>query len=86
MLVELGLPEGTGQVLIEVHPGTPAASAGFKANDIVVELNGKPVSSVPSEFAKALNQIATDASVSAVVVRAGEMVTIKSLRFAYDAK
>jgi C-terminal processing protease CtpA/Prc len=81
MLVDLGLPEGTGQVLIEIFPGTPAAAAGFKANDIVVDLNGKPVASDPTKFIQAINQIAKGAPVSAVVVRDGRMVTIERLRF-----
>jgi serine protease Do len=42
----LGLPEGTkGAVITEVLPGSRAAKAGLQADDVILEVNRKPVSS-----------------------------------------
>src|SRR5262249_44721292 len=41
---QLDLPKGQGMVVEEVGPNSPAAKAGVKANDILLELDGKAVS------------------------------------------
>ncbi len=46
---------GTGALLDEVEPGTPAAKAGLKRGDIVLALNGQPVASSGDLTAKIAN-------------------------------
>jgi serine protease Do len=43
--ISLGLSRGAGEVALitEVTDGSPAAEAGIRAGDVIVELNGKPV-------------------------------------------
>jgi Do/DeqQ family serine protease len=40
----LGIQAGRGALITEVVPGSPAARAGLKPGDLVVSVNGKPVS------------------------------------------
>src|ERR1700731_497109 len=41
--VQLDLKKGQGLVIDEVLPGSPAAKAGVKASDVLVEVAGKTV-------------------------------------------
>ena len=48
----LGLPEGTkGAIITEVVPGTRAAKAGLRAEDVILEVNRKPVRSAAETVA-----------------------------------
>jgi serine protease Do len=48
----LGLPEGTkGAIITEVVPGTRAAKAGLRAEDVILEVNRKPVGSAADAVA-----------------------------------
>lgn len=40
---QLRLPEGTGVVVTQVVPGSPAQQAGVEEHDILLSVNGKPV-------------------------------------------
>jgi C-terminal processing protease CtpA/Prc len=40
---QLELPEGEGWVVAYVEPDTPAAKAGLKVNDILLDMDGKPL-------------------------------------------
>ncbi len=40
---EFGLPRAGGSLIAEVQPDTPAAKAGLKAGDVIMELNGRAV-------------------------------------------
>lgn len=42
---DLGLPNGGGAQITIVNPGSAAAKAGIRPNDIVIEFNGQPVRS-----------------------------------------
>ncbi len=79
LVAQLGLATGKGQVLADVKDGSAAGKAGLKTHDILLELNGKDVSSNAAEFAKALNEIKKDTPVDAVVLRAGKRETIKGI-------
>jgi membrane-associated protease RseP (regulator of RpoE activity) len=76
---QLDLPKNQGLVISQVVPDTPAAKAGLKANDIILELNGKPVASNQGEFVRAVQEIKADAKVEVVVLRKGKKETIKDL-------
>lgn len=76
---QLDLPKDQGLVVRTVTPDTPAAKAGMKANDILLELNGKPVPANVQEFVKQLHDIKADKPVDAVVLRKGKRETIKGL-------
>src|SRR5262249_20154720 len=52
---QLDLPKNQGLVVGEVRANSPAEKAGLKANDILLELNGKPVSSEPRDLVKMLD-------------------------------
>jgi predicted metalloprotease with PDZ domain len=39
-----GVPNGEGVLVRSVEAGSPAAAAGFKAGDVIVKVNGQPVS------------------------------------------
>ena len=41
--VAYGIDSGTGIVLMEVYEGGPAARAGLRARDIILEINGEPI-------------------------------------------
>jgi hypothetical protein len=76
---QLDLPRGQGVVVREVQDGSAAAKAGLKPHDILLELNGKPASSEPAEFARQVGEIKADTPVDAVVLRKGKKETIKGL-------
>src|SRR5205823_8623631 len=77
---QLDLPQKQGMVLQQVRPNSAAAKAGLKTNDILLELNGKAVSSNLNEFIKQLDEIKKDTPVDAVVMRKGKRETVKGLK------
>ncbi len=79
LMDQLDLPRGQGVVVRDVNTDSAAAKAGIKANDILLELNGKAVPSEQSEFAKLLEGIKAKTPVGAVVLRKGKKETIKEL-------
>jgi hypothetical protein len=76
----LDIPRGQGQVVIGVFIESPAAAAGLKPSDILLELNNKAVSKVPAEFVRALEDIKDDVPVNVVVLRKGTKKEIKGLK------
>jgi S1-C subfamily serine protease len=75
----LDLPKNQGLVLEEIGPNSAAAKAGLKSHDILLELNGKPVSSKIEEFARQLADVKPATPVDAVVMRKGKKETVKGL-------
>ncbi len=73
---QLDLPKDQGLILSDVKADSPAAKAGLKANDIILEFNGKPVVNDPQEFRKMVADIAANKAVDAVVLRKGKRETI----------
>jgi hypothetical protein len=80
LVEQLDLPKDQGLVLTDVTPDSAAAKAGLKAHDVLLELNGKAVSSDVGEFVKQLNAIKADEAVDAVVLRKGKKETVKGLK------
>jgi hypothetical protein len=76
---QLDLPKDQGLVIVEVMKESAAAKAGLKANDIILELAGKPVSSDPGAFLRFVRELKGNEEVPAIVLRKGhkEKVTVK---------
>ncbi|WP_169979511.1 PDZ domain-containing protein [Tautonia rosea] len=72
---QLGLPEGTGVIVMEVAPNSAAEKAGLKANDVLVELDGESVVGA-TELAE-LVQKSKGEAISLNLVRDGERITIE---------
>jgi len=66
-------------VLEALGPNSPAAKAGLKPHDILLEVNGKPVPSKREEFDKLLASIEPNKKVEVVVLRKGKKETVKDL-------
>lgn len=79
VIEQLDLPRGVGLVIGEVVSGSSAEKAGLKANDILLELDGKPVPSDPREFVKDLNGVKADMPIEAIVLRRGKRETVQGL-------
>ena len=74
---QLDLPKGQGLIIEHVQPDSPAAKAGLKVNDVLLEVNGKAVASEPRELGKLIGDIKADAAVELAVKRKGKKETIK---------
>lgn len=71
-----GKSAGTQGVMIdEVETDSPAAKAGFKAGDIVVEFDGERVRSA-RQFTRLVQETPAARQVAAVVLRDGQRVTL----------
>jgi beta-lactamase regulating signal transducer with metallopeptidase domain len=79
LVEQLDLPKDQGLVVGDVGVGSAAAKGGLKVNDILLELNGKPVSSDMREFRKMVAEIKSDTPIDAVVMRKGRRETIKGI-------
>ena len=80
LVEQLDLPKDQGVVLTDVKTDSAAAKAGLKTNDILLEINGKPVASDPQEFRKQISGIKADQAVDAVVLRKGKRETVKGIK------
>jgi PDZ domain-containing protein len=67
---QLDIPEGQGAVVLKVLPGGLAASLGLKKNDVLLEIDGKKITSPES----AKGRITKDSG--AVVLRKGKKETL----------
>jgi serine protease Do len=66
---------GTGVMIESVETDSPAAKAGLKANDIVVEFDGERVRS-SRQFARLVQETVPGRSVSLAATRDGQRVTL----------
>lgn len=74
---QLDLPKGQGVILSKVIEGTPAAKAGLKTNDIVLEIAGK-IATV-EDLPKVVSGLKDDTTFDVVIVRKGKKETIKGV-------
>ena len=72
---ELGVPVESGALVRGVERGSPAASAGLRPGDVIVDLAGTPVESV-EDLLGALRRTPPGSQQPVVVVRGGERVTL----------
>lgn len=77
---QLNLKKGQGLVVREVVPDSPAAAAGLKTNDIILDLNGKAVPNDVGQFSQMVGEIKSDTPVDAKVLRKGKEETIKGIK------
>jgi serine protease Do len=70
-----GKAAGTGVVIEQVETDSPAAKAGFRAGDIVVEFDGERVRST-RQFTRLVQETPAGRPVAAAVLRDGQRVTL----------
>jgi hypothetical protein len=76
---QLGIEVARGVGIADVVEGSPAAKAGFKTHDIVLEFAGKPVTDNPEDFTHMVNSVKPGEKIDAVVMRKGKRVEIKGI-------
>jgi S1-C subfamily serine protease len=77
MLKSLGLKEAKGTYIIHVEPESPAAKAGVKAKDVLLELDGRRVAS-QSDLLFRMAEIKPGTVIPLKVLREGEEREIKA--------
>jgi beta-lactamase regulating signal transducer with metallopeptidase domain len=77
---QLDLPQGHGIVIIRVEPKSAAEKAGLKPNDIILELDGKPVPQDGPGLVKVIRDVKADSPVEVIILRKGKKETLKELR------
>ena len=70
MATALGLPSAGGALLGDVTAGAPAAQAGLQRGDVVVELDGKPVSD-SRDLRMRVSEDGPGKRVTVIVIRGG---------------
>lgn len=73
-----GAPEGTGVVVDQVAPESPAATAGFKPGDHVLKIEGTPLTR-PSRLTDILAEKKPGDNLAVAVRRGGEELTLHPL-------
>ncbi|MCB9954588.1 MAG: Do family serine endopeptidase [Parvularculaceae bacterium] len=71
-----GMERPRGAVVSVVRPNSPAQAAGIQANDIIVEFNKRPVSSV-RELTRAVAETPVGSLAPVVVIRDGKRMTLQ---------
>lgn len=72
---QLGVKARQGVLIGEVQPGTPASKAGLKPGDVILQFNGREVSST-NELQGYVEQTPIGSKVPVVVLRDGKRLTI----------
>lgn len=73
------VPAGRGVLAAEVLPNTPAAKAGVRANDIIVEFAGQPVTAEPAAFVTQVQRAKAGEKHDMTVVRDGKREVIRGI-------
>ena len=76
---QLGLDANVGIAVAGVVPGSAAEKAGLKANDIILEFAGKPVSNDLDDFIRRVNAARANEKFDIVVMRKGKKVDVKGV-------
>jgi len=71
-----GMKEPMGAVVLKVLDNSPAAEAGFKIGDVVVEFNGKPINR-SSDLPIAVGNTPVGQTARVKVIREGKGITLK---------
>jgi len=75
MAKAFGLAQGGGALVADVTPGSAAAKAGVERGDIILELDGKAVST-PDDLSVRISQIAPGTAVHLKISRNGQMLDL----------
>lgn len=81
---QLKLPAGRGVLAAEVVPDTPADKAGVKANDVIIEFAGQPVTDDPAAFVTQVQRARGGVKLDMTVVRGGQQEVIRGVVLAAD--
>jgi serine protease Do len=73
---QFGVESREGAIVSAVQPNAPAAKAGVKPGDLIVEFAGKPVAN-PQELQQAVDQAPIGQKQALVVVRGGKRTTLE---------
>lgn len=73
------VPAGRGVLVAEVIPNTPAAKAGVKANDIVIEFAGQPVTDDPTAFVTLVQRAKAGEKLDLTVIRDAKRVPVRGV-------
>ncbi len=72
---KVGLPRLIGTRITGITPGTPAAEAGLKVGDVILQFNETPVEN-DSHLIKLVGLTGLDADIALIVFRDGKAITI----------
>ena len=72
----VGLPTARGALVTQLTDGAPAASAGIKAGDIIVEVNGQPIDDA-KDLSRTVGSIAPEEKVNIKIWRQGKNIKLK---------
>ena len=75
LATQFGVEAGKGAVIGDVRPKSPAADAGLRTGDVIVEIAGKPISNT-LELQTAVEEAAVGQRLPIVVMRDGKRVTL----------
>lgn len=73
------VPAGRGVLAAEVLPNTPAARAGVKANDVIVEFAGQVVTDDPSAFVTQVQRARAGERIDLAVIRDGKREAVRGV-------
>jgi beta-lactamase regulating signal transducer with metallopeptidase domain/ElaB/YqjD/DUF883 family membrane-anchored ribosome-binding protein len=79
LAAQLRLKENTGLVVVQVSKDSPAEKAGIKQHDIILEMNGQPVSGDVEAFRKAVRELKADAKIDLKILRAGQPMDVRGI-------
>ena len=72
----LGLPDQRGLIISDVLPGGPAEKAGVNMRDILLQIDGEPINSLP-DYEAALNRASHGDSVTLDLLRGAQKISLK---------
>jgi len=70
MAAQLGLKGVKGLIVTDIRSGSPAARAGLRRRDVIVEINQKPLGT-PVQFWRAAKKMGRDKGLLLLVQRGG---------------
>jgi len=74
--IRCGAPGGSGVIVAQVRPGSPAATLGLESGDVLVKIGGQPVASA-DQFADSYMRYRMQNSVLMVVLRGGKTYYVR---------